>query len=171
MRFATASGTPPVLEDRESFVCEEVLAMARRRNRDGMLKLYAAGENHERRVIMFISSAKGQRMLNDKTATMVFEEDGDFLGIRKCDSAYKARKANAPAPVITEEMMSGCVVLSRAEVESLADRSVSRTARLTEEQRDARVSRGLPEMDLAESARVKFQTMFPSRPNFASQSA
>jgi hypothetical protein len=146
--------------------------MARLRNRDrNNVKIYAAGESHERRIVKIVSQDKATQMLNAYSAAMAFDEDGEFIGIRLCDGKYKARKANAPAPVITEEMRSGCVVLSRAEVESLADRSVSRTARLTDEQRDARVAKGLPEMDLAESARLKFQSMFPGRKNFASQSA
>jgi hypothetical protein len=137
------------------------------RHRDSV-KVFAAGKDHERRVVSVCGQAKAARLLNDYRATMVFDDDGDLEGIRLCESRHAAKKAMR-APVVTEEMRNGCVVLSKAEVESLADRMPSRTARLTEEQRDARVAKGLPEMDLAESARVKFQTMFPGHKNFASQ--
>ena len=143
--------------------------MARRRRRDdGRVRLFAAGEPRERRISKIVSGQQATLLLNSYRATYAFDEDGLCIGIRFCDGKHKVQKAMRPS-VITEEMRSGCVMLSRAEVESLADRSVSRTARLTDEQRDARVLRGLPEMDLAESARVKFQKMFPGRLNFASQ--
>jgi hypothetical protein len=138
------------------------------RHDTGRVKLYAAGEPHERRVVKILSAQQATRLLNTYRATYAFDEDGECLGIRFCDGQHKVQKAMR-APVVTEEMRNGCVVLSKAEVETLADRMPSRTARLTDEQRDARVAKGLPEMDLAESARVKFQTMFPGHKNFASQ--
>jgi len=134
--------------------------MSRRRNHsEGCVKLYADGPG-VRRVVQFVTSARAQRMLVEERAIAVY--DGErFLGIQLCVSKQAGRaKVAMQGAKVTQDPMRSCVILSAAEVEAIAFRTKSRTEGLTEAQRDSRVLRGFPEMDLAERARAKFHQLF-----------
>jgi hypothetical protein len=142
--------------------------MARRRQRnDGCVRLYAGGIG-PLRMIKMISNRQAARMVSDDKASAVYEggvmeagEEGAFIGVQLCESERTAKmRARQQYTLTVQDVLRSCVVLSRAEVEAIADRSVSRTEGLTDDQRDARLLRGLPEMDIAERARAKFSQMF-----------
>lgn len=115
------------------------------------------------RVIRVVAQAKAARLLREGKAS-VFERNGVYMGIRleghrEVGEIRAAVQKTRCSPEEADARRS-CVVLSRAEVEAIADRARSRTACMTEAQRDSRVLRGLPEMDLPERARAKFSQMF-----------
>lgn len=141
-----------------------------KRSRRAPRKLNAGSERvyEHGRVVRMIAQVDAARMLHQGKAVKVVRS-GVFMGIEIGGHAAMAKERDASKndmKQVTRSVLEdadarrSCVVLSRAEVESIADRSKSRTEGLTDAQRDSRVQRGFPEMDLPERARAKFNQMF-----------
>ncbi len=140
--------------------------MSRRRQRSKeSIKVFGLSFN----VLRLLDKAHAQLLLDQDRAFEVMSLDGTkFLGIQMVESPKVCRalkESRAKAPVQTEpDARRSCVVLSKAEAESVAERRKSRTAGMsfTDPRRDERVRQGLPEMDFAERSVVKFNAMFPN---------
>ena len=137
-----------------------------RRMKPGVERVYLGD-----RVIRVVPQAEAARLVNQGKASVV-HRGGVYMGIRLENprevSEIRFAAVQKDVRSLQEDRQSleeadvrrSCVVLSRAEAEAIADRARSRTACMTEAQRDSRVLRGLPEMDLPERARAKFSQMF-----------
>lgn len=140
--------------------------MSRRRVRLGQVRVYKSG-----RVIRLMPQKQAYEAIFQKRAVEIFT-NGVFMGIsfvqhqREIAAVQHARKSEAKAQAYSvlndPDARRSCVVLTRAEAEAVAERRPSRTEGMSfdDPRRDARVVAGLPEMDLAEAARVKFKAMF-----------
>jgi hypothetical protein len=140
------------------------MAKRRRRIKQGMERVYLGG-----RIIRVVAQVEASRLLSEGKAVEI-QKNGVYMGVELMShgkiasvkrSALEETKANTYRVLNDPDARRSCVVLSRAETEAVAHRLPSRTEGMTEHQRDARVGRGLPEMDLAEAARRKFREMFP----------
>ena len=137
--------------------------MSKRRIKPGVERVYLNG-----RVIRVVAQVEAARMLRDGKAEKVIR-NGIFMGVEVGTFSQRQQARHVAKVEAKQKMhsvlddadaMKSCVILSAAEVEAIAFRDKSRTEGMTEAQRDSRVLRGLPEMDLPERARAKFHQLF-----------